>query len=119
MGYVHCFFVAMQATQHPGHCTAAAHQPIIPLPGVGRPATRLTPAITSALAVLQPLAYAYLLQIIFDMDGTLTEAHIDFADMRARTGAVVHGQGTFQLCGAAVRHCCSSQKCQPSNALPH
>ena len=25
-------------------------------------------------------------QIVFDMDGTLTEAHIDFADMRARTG---------------------------------
>jgi hypothetical protein len=24
--------------------------------------------------------------IIFDMDGTLTEAHIDFKDMRARTG---------------------------------
>jgi hypothetical protein len=26
-------------------------------------------------------------QVVFDMDGTLTQAHIDFADMRARTGA--------------------------------
>lgn len=25
-------------------------------------------------------------QVIFDLDGTLTQAHIDFADMRARTG---------------------------------
>jgi hypothetical protein len=28
-----------------------------------------------------------LFQVVFDMDGTLTQAHIDFADMRARTGA--------------------------------
>eukprot|EP00882_Tetradesmus_deserticola_P026609 GHRQ01029368.1.p2 GENE.GHRQ01029368.1~~GHRQ01029368.1.p2 ORF type:complete len:199 (+),score=73.62 GHRQ01029368.1:137-733(+) len=27
--------------------------------------------------------------VVFDMDGTLTQAHIDFADMRARTGIPV------------------------------
>jgi hypothetical protein len=29
------------------------------------------------------------LQVVFDMDGTLTEAHIDFADMRERTGKLL------------------------------
>ena len=49
-----------------------------------------TPIAAAALALMQsPRTFhdvAVLLQIIFDMDGTLTEAHIDFADMRARTG---------------------------------
>ena len=29
-----------------------------------------------------------LLKVVFDMDGTLTEGHIDFADMRQRTREV-------------------------------
>ena len=29
--------------------------------------------------------HSTLFQVVFDMDGTLTEGHIDFADMRQRT----------------------------------
>ena len=37
-------------------------------------------------------------QIVFDMDGTLSEAHINFADMRKRTG-VTRGPGVPWVCG--------------------
>ncbi|GIL87479.1 hypothetical protein Vretimale_1626 [Volvox reticuliferus] len=42
--------------------------------------------VSSEQSSPRPLYYK---AIVFDMDGTLTEAHIDFADMRARTGIPV------------------------------
>ncbi|GLC58380.1 hypothetical protein PLESTB_001352600 [Pleodorina starrii] len=51
-------------------------------------APTITPDVVTAQKNQEsrPLFYK---AIVFDMDGTLTEAHIDFADMRARTGIPV------------------------------